>query len=127
MLYLTIKSFHILAAIMWIGSIGVVSYITSRTHLDSEQLQHARRITEFGIGATWIAGIALVLMGGWYTATWWQIKIVLVIVISAIHSIIHRQWKRTAENQMPIATTFPIFIVVLSCAVVFLAVFKQPV
>jgi putative membrane protein len=39
------------------------------------------------MAATWIFGIALVLMGQWFTAGWFQAKFVLVIGMSVLHGL----------------------------------------
>ena len=86
MIYLSVKALHIVAVILWIGSLVLVTAITASSKLNSDQMRVAVRITESAIGVTWLAGIALVVMGGWYTSTWWIVKIVVVLVISAVHA-----------------------------------------
>jgi len=108
MLYILLKAIHVIAVIFWIGSLGMLTLITSVSRLSAEQMRVATRLTDAAIGASWLAGIVLVLMGGWYTATWWQIKIVLV--------------DERAQTQ----DFVPIVVFVVSIAVVFLAVYKQP-
>jgi len=126
MLYILLKAIHVIAVIFWIGSLGMLTLITSVSRLSAEQMRVATRLTDAAIGASWLAGIVLVLMGGWYTATWWQIKIVLVIVISAVHTMVHRRWKNSSDERAQTQDFVPIVVFVVSIAVVFLAVYKQP-
>ena len=126
MLYLLIKAIHITAVVLWIGSLFLLTLISSTEKLNSKQLKVATRISEAGIGLTWFAGIVLVVMGGWYTAGWWQIKIVLVVIISAIHSIVHRRWKRQRGGDQQLNAAIPWGVFLLSMCAIGLAVFKLP-
>lgn len=126
MIYVTLKAVHIVAVIVWIGSLLLLTVVASFDKLTTSQLKVSTRITEFGIGLTWLAGIVLVVQGSWYFATWWQIKIVVVIVISAVHTILHRRWQRQDEAVTQVNPLIPCAIFVSTVVVVFLAVFKQP-
>lgn len=126
MLYLLVKTIHIAAVVLWIGSLFLLTLITSTENLSKVQLKAATRITEAGIGFTWLAGIVLVVMGSWHVATWWQIKIVLVVIISAMHSIVHRRWKRQFEADQQTNAAIPWGVFVLSMFAIALAVFKLP-
>ncbi len=126
MLYLFVKTLHILAVVIWIGSLFLLTLITCKENLTTAQLKAATRITEAGIGFTWLAGIVLVVLGSWHLAGWWQIKIVLVVIISAIHSIVHRRWKRQAGADQQTNAAIPWCVFVLSMCAIGLAVFKLP-
>ncbi len=126
MTYLLVKSLHIVAVVIWIGSLFLITLMTSLNGTSADQMKLARRVTEAGIGLTWLFGIVLVVLGSWYTFTWWQIKIVLVIVVSAIHSIMHRRWRRQAESGQQTNPALPWVLLGLTVLVVSLAVFKQP-
>jgi len=126
MTYLAIKSLHIVAAILWIGSLCLVTFVTSTSKMSADQMRVATRVTEASIGLTWLAGITLVIMGSWYGSAWWQIKVVLVILISAIHSIVHRRWKNAASEGASTNGAVPYFILLLTLVIVFLVVFKRP-
>ena len=126
MLYLFIKSLHILAAILWVGALCLLCFVTSKSSVNAAQLKVAARITEASIGFTWLAGGILVLMGGWYASSWWQIKVALVVVISAIHTILHRRWKTESENGARANPAVPYVVLALTFVVVLLVVFKMP-
>lgn len=89
-------------------------------------MRSATRITDGAIGVTWLAGIVLVIMGGWYASAWWQIKVFLVIVISAIHSIFHRRWKSGGAEAASTPVAVPYAIAILTLIIVLLVVFKKP-
>ncbi len=126
MLYLSFKVLHIVAVVVWIGSLLLLSFISSSENLNTSQLKAARKVSEAGIGLTWLAGIVLVLMASWYTATWWQIKVVLVVVISAIHSIMFRRWQRHNGSAAKSNSALPWALLALVLLVVSLVVFKHP-
>ena len=126
MFYLSVKTIHIIAVIAWLGSLMLVAFITSTVRMDIAQMRLATRITELSIGVSWLAGIVLVVMGGWYLSTWWQIKIILVVLISAIHTILHRRWKASETEGAKTPRLVPYVLLFTTAAVVGLAVFKQP-
>jgi len=127
MLYLAIKALHIVAAIFWIGALMLLCILTSSKPIQIDQMRLATRLTEAAIGFTWLFGIVLVVMGKWYYLKWWYIKVALVIVISAIHSVVHRRWKRASEDGVKTNSAVAYFLFPLVLAVVFLVVFKRPV
>lgn len=124
MLYLTVKTLHIIAAIVWIGSLLLTTFLASAGPLKPAQLKIASRIVEAGIGLTWLAGIVLVVLGQWHTAHWWQVKIVLVVIISALHSINIRRLRQNSEQGVQINSAIPWALLMLASLVVALAVFK---
>jgi len=126
MTYLTVKAIHILVAMLWIGSLVLVAYLNSKANgMSSDQLQKATRITEAGIGLTWLFGIILVLLGGWYASKWLYLKIFFVFIISAIHTFAHRRWK--LESPEPTHEGLPIAIAIFAFATIVVVLFKWPV
>lgn len=127
MIYLSVKAIHIVAVIFWLGSLLLVALITSSTRLDAGQIRIATRVTEASIGFTWLTGLVLVVTGSWYLSTWWQIKVILVVLISAIHTVAHRRWKASASEGVQTRSFFPALLFFLVLPVVGLAVFKRPI
>lgn len=123
---MVIKSVHIVAVIVWIGALLVTMLIACKEKMTAPQISASRLAAETAIGVAWAAGIALVLIGGWYTALWWQIKIVLVIAISAIHAIMYSRWKRQSVSGAECDKSMPAAVFVLLVLVVMLAIFKRP-
>jgi uncharacterized membrane protein len=97
MIYLFIKSFHLLAVLAWVGGMLALSValaaLRGRTPgtLAGEQpllaaiLRWDRRVTTPALGGVWMLGITLVMMGGWYNAPWLWAKFAIVFVLSGIH------------------------------------------
>jgi len=126
MLYLTLKTIHVFAAVFWVGSLFLVCFVTSTNKMNAEQIKSATRITEMFIGITWILGIALVVMGSWYGSTWWQLKVILVVLISAIHSIVHRRWKSAGDVGASTQAGMSYLILGLTLLVILLVILKRP-
>ena len=125
MTYLTVKAIHLVSVIFWIGGLFLATVITASGSVDREMMRKATRVTETEIGVSWVAGGILVVMGSWYTSSWWYVKIIFVVLISAIHSIVHRRWK--AGGTIAQTNTFlPYAVFLLVFPVVILAVFKWP-
>ena len=109
------------------GSLSLVCYVASASRMSQEQIRAATRVTEAAIGITWLAGAILVVMGEWYLSTWWYVKIALVVLISAIHTFLHRRWKRDIASNVQTNNAIAPFILGATFLVVLLAVVKTPV
>lgn len=125
MFYFLLKSIHIVAAILWIGSLFAVTFIASKVELSHEQLRVAVRITDTAIGITWLMGGVLTVMGGWYASSWWILKVILVVLISAMHTFVHRRWKNNSDlSNISTYRFVPQIILSSALLVVFLVVSK---
>lgn len=127
MLYLSLKAVHIVVVIAWVGALALLCFVTSTSRFDSAQLRASARVTEAAIGLTWVSGIALAIMGSWYASTWWYIKVFLVIVVSAIHTIHHRRWKSSAATAATTHSLVAPAVWMLALMIVLLVTFKRPV
>ena len=96
-MYLAIKVIHIAGVVLWIGSFITVCHIAGRTGMKAEQVRSAIRISDTSIGVVWLAGLALMFLGQWYVSVWIYVKLVFVVVISAIHTVMHRRWKSSGD------------------------------
>jgi protoporphyrinogen IX oxidase len=109
-LYDWIKAFHIIAVIAWMAGMlylprlfvyhcaAEIGSVQSETFKTMER-RLLRAIINPAMIATWLLGIALVWQGGWAFATWFQIKLVLVIVMSAVHGMLARYVRDFATDQ----------------------------
>jgi protoporphyrinogen IX oxidase len=97
-MYLWIKSFHIIAVIAWMAGMLYLPRLFvyhAAAKPGSEQAETfktmERRLLRFimtpAMIATWLLGIALVLQGQFLGATWFHIKIVLVLVMTITHGL----------------------------------------
>jgi putative membrane protein len=97
-MYLWIKAFHVIAVISWMAGMLYLPRLfvyhaaakpgseTSETFKVME-----RRLLRFimtpAMIVTWLLGIVLVLYGQWLGATWFHIKIGLVLVMTVTHGL----------------------------------------
>lgn len=124
MTYLVVKAIHILVAILWIGGLFLISFINSDSGMSSKQLIRGARITEAAIGLTWLFGVVLIFLGGWYYSSWLYLKVFLVVLISAIHTFAHRRWKQ--ENPEITSEYLSYSVVMLSLLVLLVVQLKWP-
>jgi putative membrane protein len=109
-LYEWIKAFHIIAVIAWMAGMlylprlfvyhcaAEVGSVQSETFKVMER-RLLKAIINPAMIATWVLGIALVWQGGWVFATWFQVKFVLVIVMSGVHGMLARYVRDFAADR----------------------------
>lgn len=97
-MYRWVLALHIVSVIAWMAGLLYLPRLyvyhaaaaagseLSETFKTMEQ-RLLRYIMTPAMAATWIFGIALVLVGQWFTAGWFQAKFVLVIGMSVLHGL----------------------------------------
>lgn len=103
-MYLWLKALHIIAVISWMAGMLYLPRLFVY-HADavsgSEQSETfkvmERRLLKFimtpAMIMTWLVGIVLVLQGQWFGATWFHVKLALVLVMTILHGLF-TQWAR---------------------------------
>ncbi len=103
-MYLWLKALHIIAVISWMAGMLYLPRLFVY-HADavagSEQSETfkvmERRLLKFimtpAMIVTWLIGIVLVLEGQWFGATWFHIKLALVLAMTILHGLFS-QWVR---------------------------------
>jgi putative membrane protein len=97
-MYLWIKAFHIIAVIAWMAGMLYLPRLFvyhAAGKPGSEQWETfkimERRLLKFimtpAMIATWLLGIVLVLQGQFFAATWFHIKLVLVLIMTTTHGL----------------------------------------
>lgn len=109
MMYAWIKAFHIASVVTWIGGMLIMALVLSmlrsgaleRSATEVRLLQAVRRwdqrVTSPAMGLAWVLGVALVYFGGWHTAGWLVVKLVIVLMLSALHGIQSGYLRRLAD------------------------------
>jgi protoporphyrinogen IX oxidase len=114
-LYLWLKAFHIIAVIAWMAGMlylprlfvyhcaAEIGSVQSETFKVMER-RLLRLIINPAMIATWVFGLWLAWLGpdprfGWFNAGWLQAKIVLVLVLSAVHGLLARWLKDFAADR----------------------------
>jgi len=106
--YLWIKAFHLAAVITWIGGMLALSVVlmalTSgpRSDRDRHLINTARtwdsRVTTPAMLIVWVLGLVMALQAGSFSAPWLWIKLVIVVILSALHGIQSGTLRRLAGD-----------------------------
>jgi len=114
-LYLWVKAFHIVAMVAWMAGmlylprLFVYHCAAEQGSVQSETFKVMERrllraIINPAMIATWVLGLWLAWLGpdsryGWFGSGWLQVKILLVLALSALHGMFAR-WVRdfSADN-----------------------------
>ena len=103
-MYAWLKAFHIIAVISWMAGMLYLPRLFvyhAGAKPGSEQSETfkvmERRLLKFimtpAMIVTWLVGIVLVLQGQWFGATWFHVKLALVLVMTILHGLF-TQWVR---------------------------------
>jgi putative membrane protein len=137
--YLWIKAFHIIAVIAWMAGMLYLPRLfvyhcqTAPGSEGSERFKVMERKLLKGIVnpsmiAVWILGLTLVWITDAHTQHWFQIKFLLVILLSGFHGFLVRCWRAFAEDRNTRSERFFRMIneipAVIMIAIVILAVVK---
>ncbi|AKZ63197.1 hypothetical protein F506_11420 [Herbaspirillum hiltneri N3] len=109
MMYLWIKAFHVASVVTWIGGMLIMALALQtlqkatleRSAAELRLLKAVRRwdqrVTSPAMGLAWVLGVALVYFGGWHAAGWLVVKLVFVLLLSALHGIQSGYVRRLAD------------------------------
>jgi protoporphyrinogen IX oxidase len=103
-MYEWVKAFHVIAIIAWMaGMLYLPRLFVYHCEAEAGSKQSEtfkvmeRRLLKAIINpamvASWVLGIWLVWLGGWYASGWFHAKLVLVLGLSALHGYLVR-WGR---------------------------------
>jgi putative membrane protein len=109
-MYDWIKAFHVIAVIAWMAGMLYLPRLFvyhCEAPKDSPQSETfkvmERRLLKGIINpamiATWLLGLTLVWYGGLYWQPWFHAKLVLVLVMSAVHGLYVRYVREFAEDR----------------------------
>ena len=107
-MYEWIKALHIISVIAWMAGmlylprLFVYHCAAEKGSVQSETFKVMERrllraIMTPAMGATWIFGLALVWLGGWYLSPWFIVKLLLVLTLSGVHGAM-TGWTRAFAN-----------------------------
>lgn len=99
MLYLSIKALHVLAIVVWTGSLLSAAlllcsmrpvggpFVLPEDRLLAVLQRWDRRITTPAMASAWGFGVVLGVQGHWFASVWLSAKLVLVLALSALHGV----------------------------------------
>lgn len=110
MLYLWLKSFHVIAVIAWMAGMLYLPRLfvyhceAQKGSIQSETFKIMERrllkaIINPAMIVTWVLGLYLLWDGGWYTSGWMHAKIALVLAMSGLHGVYVRRLKDFAADK----------------------------
>lgn len=97
MLYLVLKSLHIMTVIVWMGGMVLLAAAflwlrgaaCPRSGHEAAVLAAIKRwdsrVTSPAMGLAWIFGLAVAWEGEWFSQPWLHAKLAFVILLSALH------------------------------------------
>lgn len=137
MLYLFLKACHLAAVLTWVGGMLALSMTLAapRVHgapASGQPLLTAlqrwdRRVTTPALGGVWLLGIALAVMGGWYSAPWLWAKFAIVCALSGLHgkqSASLRRWLAGEAEPPSDVRWAPAFTIASVSAIALLVILK---
>ena len=137
--YQGILGFHILAAVTFVAGTflltAMLPSLSGERGLAPEQQAELRRLRRWNRFVTtpamvlaWAFGLALAAAGGWFVATWLQVKVALVIVLSTIHGMQSAKLRRlgTEGRTLRRPTLRPALLIVLLVAGILAMVTVKP-
>jgi protoporphyrinogen IX oxidase len=109
-LYVWLKAFHIVAVIAWMAAmlylprLFVYHAAVAVGSPQSETFKVMERrllkaIMNPAMIATWVLGLALAFLGGWWDSGWLHGKLALVLALSGVHGMLVGQVRRFAEDR----------------------------
>lgn len=134
--YSLLKSAHVAAALTFAGGLLVTAVLlpaSRRLSLAARPVAHvalrwSRRVTTPAMLLVWSLGLALATEGHWFSDLWLQLKLALVVVLSAVHGVQSGALRRWAGGQQPapVAATVRAAPLIIACLTIiaFLAVTK---
>ncbi|MEQ5777735.1 CopD family protein [Thalassospira sp. NFXS8] len=101
MLYLVIKSAHLLAVMTWISGMVAVALFLIRPSpaAISAFRQWDQYVTAPAMLVAWVLGLTLAYMGGWFGDAWLWAKLVLVVVLSGMHGALAGRLRRVSATR----------------------------
>lgn len=138
--YLLFKALHVASVVIWIGGmlIGALTFtvLSAMPVPRSENATKAiaiirrwdRTVTTPAMLLAWALGIYMAVTAGWFYAPWLNIKLLIVIVLSALHGMLSGGLRRLfvdPDRQVPAKLMYSGPIILVSIVLIaFLAVAK---
>ena len=139
MVYLSLKTLHVVAAFIFVAGLLVQSHILRlyRTmplpHMPDERrlllrIQHwDLMVTVPALTLLWIFGLSVALHGGWFASGWLKIKLVMAVAMSMFHGLQSGELRRLTNaakaHDFASGRSLPL-LYLLAALTVGLAVFK---
>ena len=141
MIYLWLKSLHIVAIIIWVGgmllaAVTVGVFTKAKTASDENERGDVlamvrrwdRRVTSSAMLTAWGLGLTIAYLGGWFSSPWLSVKIALVLLLSGFHGFLTGTLRRLDHPEVSVISGVwgrsPMMIVPGVLAIVVIVVIK---
>ena len=103
--YSWLKAAHVFVVFIFIGGMilngFLLLYLPPGSPQSDRAIAAARRwngpVTGIALVFVWILGLALAYLGNWFADTWLSIKMILVLILSAMHGVQSGAYRRMLE------------------------------
>lgn len=97
---LALVALHVAAAMIWIAGMVLLGLADASGAAGLARIRTwNRRVTTPAMIATWVLGIILATTGGWFASPWLQIKLIVVLALSALHSRLSGGLRRRGADE----------------------------
>ncbi len=107
--YLWLKALHIAAVMTWIGGMLINSLAAralpaaaprnaAEQRLVATARHWDRRVTSPALLLTWVLGITMAILAGWYASPWFMAKFLIAFFLSGLHGAQSSALRRMAAN-----------------------------
>lgn len=108
MIYLLLKSLHVIAVVAFVAGLLLQSLVLriyrampvpgmpDERRLLSQAQRWDRIVTTPALALTWICGLAAAMQAGWFASGWLQAKLVVVLILSMLHGLQAGELRRLA-------------------------------
>lgn len=120
--YPSIKALHVVGVIVWVGGLLHLPRLLLLQTGGPGRSAEARLIKSWitpAMMASWVLGLSIALLSGWYTELWMQAKLILVLLVTLLHVMIVRpnpnsgRGLRMARRALPLLVLLIVFLVIL--------------
>ena|SRR5450830_502814 len=131
--YPWIKALHVASALIFFGGVmAVTAFLWANTHnlaatksIAAAIRRWDRMVTMPAMLLVWAFGLGLAIYGHWFNAVWLNIKLVLVILLSAIHGIQSGRLRGLSQGLPPRSLPIvPVVLMISAIGIAILAVVK---
>lgn len=110
MLYLWLKSFHIIAMVAWMAAMFYLPRLfvyhaeagVGTPQAETFKVMERRLLKAIATPAmivTWVLGLVLVVQGGWFSSGWLHAKLLFVVLLSGFHGFCAKNVRLFAEDR----------------------------
>jgi putative membrane protein len=119
MVYLFIKSLHVAAVVTWLGGMIAAGIMVANGQIAALMQDRScdplpclavirrwdRYVTAPAMILAWGLGITMAVQGGWLGSPWLTIKLVIAVVLTALHGVVSGSLRRSGfDMPRPVAS-----------------------